>query len=312
MTAEILIAEELKDLLDLHILTGHDVEWIAAGEPTPSASFRAIIPLLSRTIGAAELDGLPDLVIVANCAVGFDNIDLAAAAMRGVVVTNTPHVLTESTADLTWTLILAAARRVKEGQRLLEEGKWTGWDPMQLLGLELHGRTLGIIGAGQIGRAVGRRALGFGMRILYMDEFSRPEFETETQAQRVDLDTLLSQADVVTIHVPLTPATKGMIGRAQLRLMKQQAVLVNTARGGIVDESALLEALDRGSLMAAGLDVFVGEPAVNPALVRHPWVTTLPHLGSATWDTRRGMANLAARNVQAVLAGDPPLTPVSR
>jgi glyoxylate reductase len=312
MTGDILIAEELKDLLELHVLTGHDVEWIAAGEPTPSGSFRALIPLLSRKIGAAELDGLPKLAIVANCAVGFDNIDLAAAATRGVFVTNTPHVLTESTADLTWTLILAAARRTKEGQRLLEEGEWGGWDPTQLLGLELHGRTVGIIGAGQIGQAVGRRAVGFGMRILYMDEFPRPEFESETRAQRVELHTLLSQADVVTIHVPLTTATEGMIGRAQLLQMKQEAVLVNTARGGIVDESALLEALDGGGLMAAGLDVFVGEPAVNPVLVRHPRVTCLPHLGSATWDTRRAMANLAAQNVQAVLAGEPPLTPVSR
>jgi glyoxylate reductase len=312
MNTEILIADELRKLLDGRILAGHTIEWLAASEPTPSGRYRGMIPLLSRKIGATELDRLPDLSIVANCAVGFDNIDLTAAEQRRVLVTNTPDVLTESTADLTWTLVLAAARRTKEGQRLLEEKKWSGWDPTLLLGLELSGRTIGIVGAGKIGQAVGRRAVGFGMRILYMDELPRPEFENETRARRVDLQTLLPESDVVTIHVPFTAATERLIGSAQLQGMKEEAVLVNTARGGIVDESALLEALDQGALMAAGLDVFVGEPEVNPALVRHPRVVCLPHLGSATGDTRRAMANLAARNVRAVLAGDPPLTPVNR
>jgi glyoxylate reductase len=236
---------------------------------------------------------------------------VAAIRDRGVVVTNTPDVLTNATADLTWTLILAAARRVKEGQRLIEEG-WPGWHPMQLLGVELDGATLGILGAGRIGQAVARRAIGFGMSILYMDQAPQTQFEADTGARLVELDELLALSDVVSVHVPLTDETRGLFDAGRLHRMKPGSILVNTARGGIVDEDALVEALDNGPLFAAGLDVFEGEPSVRPAVVAHPRVVCLPHLGSATRHTRSAMANLAARNVRAVLAGDRPLTPVTR
>jgi glyoxylate reductase len=307
--AKILVAAEIQDLLDRSILKSHTVEWMDPQQPVPSGDFDAVIPIILRPFGRPELDGLPNLKIVANYGVGYDNLDVTAIRDRGVVVTNTPDVLTNATADLTWTLILAAARRVKEGQHLIEEG-WPGWHPMQLLGVELHGATLGILGAGRIGQAVARRALGFGMSILYMDQSPQIQFEAETGATLVELDDLLARSDVVSVHVPLTEETRGLFDAKRLRSMKPGSILVNTARGGVVDEDALVAALDEGPLFAAGLDVFEGEPNVRPALVAHPRAVCLPHLGSATRHTRAAMANLAARNVQAVLRGDPPITPV--
>lgn len=306
----ILISAELRDLLDSAILAEHAVEWMEPGTATPTGDHEAIIPLLSRQIGERELDGLPNLKIVANCAVGFDNLDLDAIRRRAIIATNTPDVLTNATADLTWTLILAAARRVKEGQHLIQHG-WSGWHPTLLLGLELHGATLGIIGAGRIGRAVAKRGVAFGMSVLYADTARQPDFEAENGARHVTLEELLRGSDVVSVHVPLTEQTKGLLDPDRLRTMKQGSVLVNTARGGIVDEDALVQALENGPLFAAGLDVFEGEPTVRPALVEHPRVVCLPHLGSATAHTRRAMANLAARNVREVLAGKPPVTPVT-
>jgi glyoxylate reductase len=227
------------------------------------------------------------------------------------VVTNTPDVLTESTADLTWCLILAAARRSKEGEALVREGRWSGWHPQQLLGLELHGATLGIVGAGRLGQAVGRRAVGFGMRILYHDRSAHTEFERETGAQHVALPSLLAASGVVTVHVPSTPETRGMVDASWLSQMREGALLINTARGNIVDEPALLAALAAGRLAGAGLDVFPNEPTVHPDLAAHPRVITLPHLGSATVVTRRAMADLAVRNALAVLEGRAPITPVT-
>jgi glyoxylate reductase len=308
--AEVLIAAELRELVGDDPVPGHAVRWVAAEEPTPNGDFVAIVPLLSRWIGGTELKNLRGLKIVANCATGVDNVDLVAAEMRKVIVTNTPDVLTESTADLTWALILAVARRLKEGMQLVADGQWKGWHPTQLLGTELSGRTLGIVGAGRIGQAVGRRAGGFGMRILYADRTAKQEFEGHTGATRVDLTRLLSESDIVTLHVPATPETKGLMNRERFLQMKRGAILVNTARGDVVREPALVEALEQGTLGGAGLDVFANEPAVDPKLVVHPRVVTLPHLGSATWDTRRAMADLAVRNVRAVLSGQPPLTPV--
>jgi glyoxylate reductase len=267
------------------------------------------VPLLSRRIGRGELDGLPRLRVVANCAVGLDNVDLEACARRGVVVTNTPDVLTQATADLTWALLLAVTRRLKEGQRLIEEGQWRGWDPRQLLGLELTGATLGLVGAGRIGRAVGRRAPAFGLRLCYCDPTARRDFELETGALRLPLDDLLGRSDVVSLHVPATAETRNLIGARELALMKPGAFLVNTARGELVDEDALAVALETGRLGGAGLDVFRREPYIPEALVRHPRVVVLPHLGSATLRTRRAMAALAVGNARAVLAGQPPLTP---
>jgi glyoxylate reductase len=306
---DVLIAAELRELLPADPIPGHSIQWLTASSPTPSGAYSGIVPLLSRRIGDAELDGLPDLRIVANCAVGYDNIDLEAAARRGVLVTNTPDVLTEATADLTWALILAAARRLKEGHAMLAERRWEGWHPGQLLGLELNGSTLGVVGAGRIGQAVVRRAVGFGMRVLYCDPAGRPELE-DAGAERVELDRLLAESDVVSVHVPSAAETRGMFGGEAFARMKRGALFVNTARGDLVDEAALLEALESGHLGGAGLDVFAAEPEVPRGLIDHPRVVTLPHVGSATTHTRRAMAELAARNVQAVLAGLAPITPV--
>ncbi len=310
MTDTVLIAAELAELLDPDPVPGVRVEWLGGRSPTPTGDYVGVVPLLSRRVGATDLEGLPRLRIVANCAVGVDNVDLAACAARGVVVTHTPAVLTDATADLTLALILAVTRRLKEGARLVEGGHWTGWDPRQLLGFELGGATLGLVGAGRIGRAVGRRALAFGMRLCYTAREAKPEFERETGAQRMSLEDLLARSDVVTLHVPSNATTRGLIGRDALRRMKRTAFLINTARGDIVDEEALIAALDDGRLAGVGLDVFQREPFVPEALVRHPAAVVLPHLGSATVRTRRAMAGLAAANVRAVLAGQPAVSPV--
>ncbi|MBT8397445.1 MAG: D-glycerate dehydrogenase [Gemmatimonadetes bacterium] len=306
----VLIAAELQPLLPSDPLPGYGVEWIPSQEPTPRGDYVAIIPLLSRPIGEGELDGLPNLRVLAQCAVGYDNIDLAAAARRGIPVTNTPDVLTESTADLAWTLILSVARRTKEAQEVLYQDSWTGWSPTQLLGLELNGSTLGIVGAGRIGQAVGRRAVGFGMAVLYSDSEGRPEFEEGVGASRRDLFALLAESDVVSVHVPSTNETRGLFDAVRFSSMKPGALFINTARGDLVDEEALREALDLGRLGGAGLDVFSREPDVPRGLVQHPKVVALPHIGSATTVTRRAMAELAVENAAAVLDGRPPVTPV--
>lgn len=306
----VLIAAELQPLLPEDPLPGFDVVWIETRDPTPRGDFVAIIPILSRPMGEAELEGLPDLRVLAQCAVGYDNIDLQAAARRGVPVTNTPDVLTESTADLAWALLLAVARRMKEGQEMLARDRWTGWSPTQLLGLELNGKALGIVGAGRIGQAVGRRALGFGMEVLYSDNDPRPEFEEGVGASRLDLTSLLGGSDVVSVHVPSTDETRGMFDRSMFSRMKQGALFINTARGDLVEEEALLAALDSGQLGGAGLDVFSREPDVPRELVVHPKVVALPHIGSATTQTRRAMASLAVENAREVLAGRAPITPV--
>jgi glyoxylate reductase len=310
MTQSILVAAELRELLDADPVPGCRIEWLDVASATPAGPHVAIVPLLSRRIGEAELALLPRLRVVANCAVGFDNVDLAACARRGVVVTNTPDVLTDATADLTLALILAVARRLGEGQRLIERGAWQGWDPRLLLGLELQNATLGIVGAGRIGRAVARRAVAFGMRLYYTDSSARSDLELETGALRLPLDELLARCDVVTLHLPSTPETRGLIGRRELAGIRRGAILINTARGDILDEPALVEALEDGRLGGVGLDVFAREPEVPAALAYHPRAVVLPHLGSATTHTRRAMAALAVRNVRAVLAGEPPVTPV--
>jgi glyoxylate reductase len=268
------------------------------------------VPLLSRWVGGTELKYLPNLRIIANCAVGYNNIDLVAAEMRKITVTNTPDVLTDATADLTWTLILTCARRLLEGVDLVKSGLWAGWHPELLLGLELRGRTLGIVGGGRIGQAVGKRAVGFGMRIVYAARRPRPEFERDTGATRMEIKPLLRASDVVTLHVPSTPETKGMINSETLALMKRGAMLVNTARGDLVREEALAIALESGHLGAAGLDVYTEEPEILPRLKAAPRTVLLPHIGSATADTRREMARIAVANVRAVLDGQSPLTPV--
>ncbi len=309
MNKPVLVAAEVQQLLD-PVAEDLSITWISADEVTPCGDFLAIVPLLSRRIGIVEMDGIPKLKIVANLAVGYDNVDLGVAMERGITVTNTPDVLTESTADLTIALLLATARRLKEGFKLIESGSWQGWDPTQLLGLELNGATLGILGAGKIGQAVARRAGGFGMKIRYMSRSSKPGLERGAGARRVDMAELLSSSDVISLHLPLSSETRGIIGEAEFRMMKPGALLINTARGDLVVEADLVVALSDGKLGGAGLDVFPDEPNVNRLLIEHPRVVTLPHIGSATDRTRSAMANLAMNNVVEVLAGRPPTTPV--
>ena len=310
MSYPVLIAAELRGLLQADQLEGLDVTWLSAEEPVGKGDWVAIVPLLSRWVGGTELKYLPQLRIVANCAVGYDNVDVVAAEMRGVIVTNTPDVLTDATADLTWTLILACARRLVEAIDLVRSDQWLGWHPELLLGVELRGRTLGLFGAGRIGQAVGRRAVPFGLRIIYAARSPKPEFERDTGATRVEWTRLLAGSDILSLHVASTPETKGIVNDDALRRMKPGAILVNTARGDLIREEALAIALEEGRLGAAGLDVYAEEPAIHPRLRAAPRTVLLPHIGSATDDTRRKMAAIAVANVQAVLRGDPPLTPV--
>ena len=268
----------------------------------------ALIALLDVAVDGALFDAAPRLRVVANHAVGYDNVDVAAATERGIVVTNTPDVLTDATADLTFALILAAARRLGEGEALARSGAWTGWAPDQLLGQSIAGRTLGIIGFGRIGQAVARRAAGFDMEVVY----SAPrDVRSTVAAHRVELAELLAASDVVTLHCPLTPATRHIIDGEALARMKPTAVLVNTARGPCVDEGALAAALERGTIAAAGLDVFEKEPSIHPGLLASRKVVLAPHLGSATLEARGGMARLCAEAVAAVLAGRRPAHPVN-
>ena len=258
-----------------------------------------------------EVLAVPGLKVVANVAVGFNNIDVAAARRRGIVVTNTPEVLTETTADFAWALLMAAGRRVVEADRYARSGQWTVWQWDLLWGADIHGKTLGVVGFGRIGRAVARRAVGFGMRVLYHDTVrADAAVERELNATATDLDTLLRQSDFVSLHTLLSSDTRHLINERTLRLMKKTAVLVNAARGPVVDEAALVRALTEGWIKAAGLDVFEDEPRIHPGLVALPNVTLSPHIASATHETRVAMGSLAVRNCLAVLDGKPPLTPV--
>jgi glyoxylate reductase len=277
------------------------------------AQLEAVVALLTDRIDAAFLEGSPRLRVVANVAVGVDNVDLAACRARGVVVTNTPDVLTEATADLAFGLLLAAARRIAEGDRLVRGGGFTGWTPTFMLGTRVHGTTLGIVGMGRIGQAMARRARGFGMNVLYTQRTRLPvSVEADLGATFVEkLDDLLAAADSVSIHCPLTSATRHLFDSGRLARMRPGSVLVNTARGPIVDEAALSHALERGPLAAAGLDVFEDEPRVHPALLQRPNVVLAPHIGSADRPTREAMAAMAVDNVLAVLAGRAALTPVA-
>jgi len=277
------------------------------------ADKQALMCLLTDRVDGAVLDAGPGLRIVANIAVGFDNIDLAAARSRGVVVTNTPDVLTEATADFTWGLILGVTRRIAEGERLLRGGGWSGWALDFMLGSDLRGKQLGIIGLGRIGRAVAARAGAFGMQVAYttLDQGPDAQGSAEPSWTPLSLDELLSSSDVVSFHVPLTPATRHLVDRRAILRMKRRAYLVNTSRGPVIDEAALAWALREGLIAGAALDVYEQEPRVHPDLLGLENVVLAPHLGSATVETRTAMADLAARNVLAVLAGSAPLTPVS-
>ena len=270
----------------------------------------AIITMLTEKVDAEFLDSAgPQLKIVANHAVGFDNIDVAACTAAGVLATNTPDVLTETTADTAFALLMAAARRVGEGERFLRARTPWIWGPLMMLGQDVHHKTIGIVGFGRIGQAVARRAKGFGMRVVYSDASPLPpDVEAETGAQRMELDDLLAQADFVSIHTNLTPETRHLFDAVAFARMKPTAVLVNTSRGPVVDEAALADALADGEIFAAGLDVFEREPAVDERLLSLENAVVIPHLGSATVDTRDAMGHLAVRNVFAALDGERPPT----
>jgi len=267
--------------------------------------------MLSDTIDEAVLDAArPTCKIFANYAVGINNIDVAAATARGIVVTHTPGALTDATADLAWALMLAVARRIPESERLVRSGRWTGWAPLQYLGRDVYGATLAIVGAGRIGTAVARRSTGFGMRVLYVARRNNEELDA-MGARRVDLPEALREADFVSLHVPLTAETRHMIGRQELAMMKPTAYLINTARGAVVDEKALVEALRSGKIAGAGLDVYENEPVLANGLAELENVVCVPHLGSATHATRTRMAEMVADDILAVLAGREPAHPVN-
>ena len=263
----------------------------------------ALVCVLTDIIDAEVLDAAGTrLKVVANVAVGYNNIDIKAATSRGIIVTNTPGVLTNATADLAWALLLASARRLNESERVLRAGLWPGWGILQFLGQDISGKTLGIVGAGRIGQAVAKRAQGFDMQILYTSRGAKAEMEA-LGAKHVDLETCLKQSDFISLHVPLTPETKHLIGKPELELMKPSAHLINTARGPIVDEAALAQALKARTIAGAALDVYEEEPKIHPGLLELENVVLAPHIGSATTETRGRMASMAAENCIAVLQG---------
>jgi len=283
--------------------------------PELIARLRGKDGLICHIVSAIDdevLAAAPTVKVVANVAVGYNNIDVDAARRRGVVVTNTPDVLTETTADFAWALLMAAARRVVEADRFVRSGQWDRWLWDLLWGADVYGKTLGIVGFGRIGRAVARRALGFNMRVLYQDAVQADAAaERDLRAARVELETLLRESDFVSLHTPFLPETRHLMNARTLRLMKRSAILVNAARGPVVDEAALVRALQEGWIAGAGLDVFEEEPKVHPGLVPLTNVVLAPHIASASLDTRVAMATLAVRNCLSVLDGKAPLTPVS-
>lgn len=271
-----------------------------------------LVTLVTERVDELLLQAAPRLRVVSNVAVGYDNVDVASATRRGVVVTNTPDVLTETTADLAWALMLAAARRVAEADRFTRAGRWSSWGLELMLGQDVHGRTLGVVGLGRIGRAVARRAVGFGMRVLYTSRRRHEDAERDLGVEWRGLDDLLAEADFVTLHTPLTPETRHLIHRGRLRRMKPTSVLVNTSRGAVVDEAALVEALREGWIWAAGLDVFEQEPlSPDSPLLSLDNVVLAPHVGSASFTTRARMCEIAVENCMAVLGGRRPPNPVN-
>jgi glyoxylate reductase len=299
------VLSKLKAVGEVDLYTGD------AAIPRPELLARiagkdALVCLLTDRVDREIIDAALQLKIVANVAVGFNNVDVAYARSRGIVVTNTPDVLTEAVADFTWAMILTITRRVSEGERLVRSGRWGGWALDQLLGMELRGKQLGLVGTGRIARAVATRAGAFGMRVVFAARRHIDSFDGDL----ISLDRLLVSSDVVSLHVPLTPETTHLIDRKSLARMKRSAYLINTSRGPVVDEEALAWALQNHLLAGAALDVYEREPAVHPDLLQLETVLLVPHLGSATTETRTAMADLAAENVLAVLAGRPPMTPV--
>ncbi|MFC1713692.1 2-hydroxyacid dehydrogenase [Candidatus Poribacteria bacterium] len=272
----------------------------------------ALLCLLTETIDGEVMDAGSDLKIIANYAVGYNNIDVDAATERGIWVSNTPGVLTDTTADMAWALMFAIGRRIVEADKFLRAGKFHGWSATMLLGGDISGKTLGLVGVGRIGNAVARRSVGFNMRVLYSDLYPNEALEKDIGAKHVDMDTLLKEADFVSVHVPLMPETTHLINARALGLMKPTAYLINTSRGPVVDEAALVEALRNGVIGGAGLDVFEDEPELKPGLADLDNVVITPHTASGSVDTRGKMAYMAAENVVAALDGKTPPNAVNK
>lgn len=303
------LPHEVMEFLDHHFELGFNAQnrVLTKAEIIDAAQdFQALLCLLTDTVDAEVIDALPNLKVISNYAVGFDNIDLNAATRKGVPVCNTPGVLTSATADLTWALILAVSRKVVEADRFVRAGSFEGWDPLLFLGREISGQTLGIVGMGRIGRAVAKRALGFDMRILYAKRTPLAPEESIPQAEHVDLDVLLREADIVSLHLPYSDQAHHLIDDRALAAMKTHALLINTARGAMVDEQALVQSLKCGEISGAGLDVYEYEPAVHPGLMDLNCVVLAPHMASATEQARVQMGQMAAENALAVLKGRQP------
>jgi len=271
----------------------------------------ALVCILTEQIDKEVIDSMERCKIIANYAVGYDNIDVAYAKKKNIIVTNTPDVLTDSTADIALSLILITSRRLIEGSEYLRERKFKTWKPELFLGMELKNKTLGIIGAGRIGTAVGVRANAFGTKIIYHSNHRNNELEKIAKAKKVSIQNLLSNSDIISINLPLNKSTYHYINNSKIKLMKRHPILINTSRGDLIDEKALIKYLKKDHFRAVGFDVFKNEPFVNPELLRFKNVFILPHLGSATNEARSGMAELAVKNVISVLKGKPPLTPVN-
>ncbi len=311
---KVLVTGRIPDEVRAQLAAAHQVQVNPLDRPMARADIlgrladtEGLLCMITDLIDADLLDQAPRLKAIANHGVGYDNIDVAAATARGIPVSNTPGVLTDATADITVGLILAVARRMVEGDRRNRAGRFRHWAPLLFLGTEVTAKTLGVVGLGRIGRAVVKRCRGFEMKAIY---HSRTRLGAREEAalgvSYRSLEALLAEADFVSLHVPLTPATRHLIGAAELRRMKAAAFLINTSRGPVVDEAALVAALEAGVIRGAGLDVYENEPRMAPGLAQLDNAVLLPHVGSATWETRTRMARLAARNLLAALAGNPP------
>lgn len=301
------VMRRMEELFDAH-LNREDRGLSRAELETAVARADVLVPTITDRIDAALIAKAgPQLKLIANFGVGVDHIDLHAARERKILVTNTPGVLTEDTADMTMALILSVPRRLGEGEKLIRAGQWDGWKPSGMLGHRVNGKTLGIVGMGRIGRAVARRAQGFGIRTIYHNRHRLPEgVEAELGARYVDLDALFTQSDIVSINCPHTPETHHLVNALRLSQMHPDAYLVNTSRGEVVDESALIEALEAGRIAGAGLDVYVNEPHVDPRLLQLANTVLLPHMGSATYEGRAAMGEKVIANIRAWVDGHRP------
>jgi len=301
------VIAKLRERFDVEDNQKEDTPWSAEELRRRIADKDGALPTGSDRIDAATLAAAPRLKALCNIAVGYNNIDLAACSERGILATNTPGVLDDTTADMTWALLMAAARRVTEAERWLRAGNWKGWKNDQFLGVDVHHATLGIIGMGRIGQAIARRAQGFSMRILYHNRRRvLKSVEKALAARYVSMERLLKESDFISLNMPYSPSSHHLIGAKEFALMKSTAVIVNAARGGIIDDAALVTALKERRLAAAGLDVFEGEPRFNPGFLEVDNAALVPHIGSATRATRTAMAMLASKNLSAVLSGKRP------